>query len=68
VADDGERYVCELCRVEVKPDDLDVVAYATQITTDTFGGRETTDGLRALFHMRCAPSPANSRWRRVPKE
>jgi hypothetical protein len=65
---DDARYVCERCRVEVRPEDADVVAYAEQIRSESFGGVEVLDGMRSLFHERCAPSPADPRWRLVPKD
>jgi hypothetical protein len=62
------RYVCGRCRVEVRPEDADVVAYAEQVRTDGFQtGPQFMDGMRSLFHERCAPSPSDPRWRFVPK-
>jgi len=63
------RYVCRPCGVEVRPEDDDVVAYAKQIRADGMQtGSMTVDGMRSLFHERCAPHPSDSRWRRVPKD
>jgi hypothetical protein len=64
-----ERYVCGRCRVEVRPEEADVVAYAEQIRTDGFQtGRQYMDGMRTLFHEGCVPHPSDPHWRRVPKD
>jgi hypothetical protein len=66
---DDERYVCQPCGREVRPDDPDVVACAEQIRADGMHtGKMFVDGMRALFHEGCAPRSSDPRWRHVPRD
>lgn len=58
--------VCERCRIEVNPDDPDVISAYEQRDTTTFGSggyRETSDsGPKVCFHQSCFPQ-GSSRYR-----